>query len=127
MTDKPAKGFATVATKDSLHLFPDGEMNIRKIVELLRFKNRDVAQATELPINAIRYDDRIPRELADALRQWANLLNLVGDYFEGDVEKTCLWFTLPNPELGEMTPRDMIRVGRYKKLLRFVLNSLQDN
>jgi hypothetical protein len=29
--------------------------------------------------------------------------------------------------LGNITPRDMIRIGRFKKLHRFILNALSEN
>ncbi len=48
-------------------------------------------------------------------------------FFEGDVAKTALWFRLPNPLLGDLSPRDMIRYGRYGKLKEFVLEALAEN
>ena len=54
------------------------------------------------------------------------ICELVAGYFDGDIQKTYLWFTVPNPILG-MSPRDMIRYGRYRKLLRFVKSALAGN
>ena len=48
-------------------------------------------------------------------------------FFEGDVAKTALWFRLPNPLLGDVSPRDMIRCGRYARLQQFVTDALADN
>jgi hypothetical protein len=48
-------------------------------------------------------------------------------FFDGDVAKTALWFRLPNPLLGDLSPRDMIRYGRYAKLQEFVVEALADN
>jgi uncharacterized protein (DUF2384 family) len=53
-------------------------------------------------------------------------LNLVAQFF-GDEQKTVLWLKTPNPLLGDMTPRDMIRIGRFKKLRRFIQNALSEN
>jgi hypothetical protein len=55
------------------------------------------------------------------------LCEQVVGFFEGDVAKTALWFRLPNPLLGDITPRDMIRYGRYAKLQEFVIETLADN
>ena len=52
--------------------------------------------------------------------------DLVGTYFN-DHDKTMLWFQVPNPLLGDMSPRDAIRVGRFKKLLKFIQTTLDEN
>jgi hypothetical protein len=38
-----------------------------------------------------------------------------------------LWFKTKNPLLGSISPRDMIRYGRYEKLRRFVMEALEEN
>ena len=55
------------------------------------------------------------------------LLNLVAEHFHGEVKKPALWFTTLNPLLGNVTPRDMIRFGRYKKLFKFVVTAIAEN
>ena len=55
------------------------------------------------------------------------LCEQVVEFFEGDVAKTALWFRLPNPLLGDVSPRDMIRCGRYAKLQEFVVEALADS
>lgn len=45
---------------------------------------------------------------------------MVAEYSEGDTEKTSLWFRTPNPMLGNISPRDMIRIGRTTRLRKFV-------
>jgi hypothetical protein len=52
---------------------------------------------------------------------------LVAQFFGGDAAKTALWFKTKNPLLGDISPRDMIRYGRYEKLRRFIMNALDDN
>ena len=48
-------------------------------------------------------------------------------FFEGDVNRAALWFRLPNPLLGDLLPRDMIRYGRYARLREFVTEALAEN
>jgi hypothetical protein len=43
------------------------------------------------------------------------------------VHKTELWFRLPNPLLGNVSPRDMIRYGRYETMRDFIYTSLSEN
>ena len=69
---------------------------------------------------------RKPARLAGEDELTALCEQVVG-FFEGDVAKTALWFRLPNPLLGDVSPRDMIRYGRYAKLQQFVVEALAEN
>jgi uncharacterized protein (DUF2384 family) len=123
----PSSLFDTVPKQDYLSLFPDGGTDYSKIVRLLDFKKNDVARASNIAVQSVRYDHpRMPKELEDRLKEWAVALNLVAQFF-GDETKTVLWFKTPNPLLGDMTPRDMIRIGRFRKLRRFIQNALSEN
>jgi hypothetical protein len=68
----------------------------------------------------------MPEELLERMREWATALNLVANFFN-DEQKTMLWFQLPNPLLGNMPPREMIRVGRFNKLFKFIQTALSEN
>lgn len=119
--------FRTVPKEDYFHLFnssgiPDGE----KVVKLLKYKKEDVSVAANIPISSVRFDNKMPTELKARLTEWATALNLVAGFFN-DQDKTILWFCIPNPLLGGMSPCDMIRVGRFKKLLNFIQTALDEN
>jgi uncharacterized protein (DUF2384 family) len=119
--------FENLAKKDYLHLFPGDTTDFQKVVRLLGFKKNDVARASNVPLQSVRYDPpRMPKELQERLMEWAVALNLVAQFFN-DEQKTVLWFRTPNPLLGDMTPRDMIRVGRFRKLVRFIQTALSEN
>lgn len=118
--------FGTVPREDPLRLFPGGATDYEKVVRLLDFKKKDVAIASQISIQCVRYDHKMPKELEERVREWAVALSLVAQYFK-DEHKTVLWFKTMNPLLGNMTPRDMIRIGRFKKLYRFILNALEEN
>ena len=119
--------FDTVPERDYFSLFQDGQPKYSEVVQAYKFKKEDVSRATGIPLNSVRFDSRIPRELKDRITEWANLLNLVAEHYNGDLSKTTLWFTIQNPLLGNATPRDMIRFGRYNKLVRFIQNALDEN
>lgn len=120
--------FRTLADQDYLHLSSsEGKTNGAKVVELLSFKKEDVSKAARIPVNSVRYDEKMPRELEERLTEWAVLLNLVAQFFQGDSNKTILWFNVPNPLLGDIKPKDMIRFGRSRKLFNFVFNALNEN
>ncbi len=118
--------FRNVPQRDVLHLFEDGRPNAKKVVHLLNYRKEDVSVASNVPMSSVRYDAKMPEELLERMREWATVLNLVGNFFN-DESKTMLWFQMPNPLLGNMTPRDMIRVGRFHKLLKFIQTALDEN
>src|SRR5271156_923219 len=119
--------FETIPKQDYLGLFPKGNTDFQKVINLLEFRKKDVARASNISIRSVRYDPpRMPKELEGRLIEWAVALNLVAQFFK-DEHKTLLWFKTRNPLLGDMTPRDMIRVGRFRKLHRFIQNALSAN
>jgi len=118
--------FSTLPTEDYLSVFAGGATDYQKVVRLLDFKKSDVAKASNTPILSVRYDQKIPKELAERVNEWAVALSLVAQYFK-DEQKTVLWFKTTNPLLGNISPREMIRIGRFKKLYRFILNALSEN
>ncbi len=44
----------------------------------------------------------------------------VQGFFNGDLDKTWLWFKTENPGLGMITPLHMIKLGRANKLEKFI-------
>ena len=119
--------FETVPKEDYLSLFPPAGTDYEKVVDLLDFRKKDVARASNVALHSVRYDPpKMPRELRDRIQEWAVALNLVAQFFK-DEQKTVLWFKTPNPLLGDIAPRDMIRIGRFKKLRLFILQALSEN
>jgi uncharacterized protein (DUF2384 family) len=118
--------FSTVP-QDHLSLFKREKPNYPQVVEFLSLRKEEVARATGIAPSSIRYDEKIPKDLAETLLHWAVLFNRVAEHFKGDIRKTALWFNIPNPMLGNISPKDMIRLGRYKKLLNFVIQSIEEN
>jgi hypothetical protein len=83
----------------------------------------DLAKLAGVAKSSVRYDANIPEPVAERLREIANIANLIAEFFAGDAEKVGLWFEPPNPVLGNISPRQMIRIGRYKRLLNFVVDA----
>jgi hypothetical protein len=61
--------------------------------------------------------------MRDRLEEISNTINMVADFFNGNTEKTVLWFKTRNPLLGDISPRDMIRLGRFERLRKFIINA----
>ncbi len=118
--------FSSIPRTDPLSLFDNGKPNGEHITEFLRLRTKDVARATRLSTNSIRYDLRMPDLLESWLRDVATTTTLVAEFF-GDAAKTKLWFSTPNPQLGSIPPVDLIKMGRVRKLLTFVQTALDEN
>lgn len=97
----------------------------RKVVDFLELDRYQVAKAMGLKEKSqVRFDDQIRKDLKERLEEIAIICELMAEYFNGNAEKTALWFRVKNPALGGISPRDMIRYGRYKKLELFIRNAL---
>jgi hypothetical protein len=118
--------FDTVPQKDYFELFKDGRPDAKRVVNFLKYRNEDVSVAANVPMSSVRYDGKMPEDLIERLREWATAINLVGTFFK-DEQKTMLWFQMPNPMLGNLSPKEMIRMGRFKKLLKFIQTALDEN
>lgn len=117
--------FSTVPRKNFLGLLDNAKPRYKEIQKFLNFSKEDLSSATGIEKNSIRDDAKMPKDLADCLTEIAAVCELVATYFDGDLAKTSLWFKLPNPMLGNISPRDMIRLGRYKKLVKFIHEAMQ--
>lgn len=120
------KIFDTIPKEDICGLYDKGGVNHKKLLEIINFKNDDVGIATGVAKASVRFDSKMPAELKERLEEWAIAVNLVASYFKNS-EKTIIWLKTPNPMFGGISPRDMIRLGRFKKLLKYIQSALDEN
>ncbi len=70
-----------------------------------------------------------PDEKSRALRAYeqnlARIYELVFPFFNDD-NMTRIWLRTPNPMLGDICPRDMVRMGGYGRLLRFATHAIEE-
>jgi hypothetical protein len=117
-----AQLFDTVANRDVLG-FAD---NYKKIAEFLDLDDNDLSKMAQIRRQKVRLEHPIPSEIAERLREIAIIANLVAEFFEGDANRTAAWFHANNPSLGNVKPRDMLRLGRFHKLHQFVLEAREE-
>jgi hypothetical protein len=98
----------------------------KQVSDVLRLKKVDVSHIASVAESSVRYDDAIPEQVLSHLTEIANTLNLVAKAFEGDISKAVTWFTTCNPMLGDITPRDMIRLGKYDRLRKYIVHAMMD-
>jgi hypothetical protein len=112
-----------MAQGDLLHLYSHGRLDYKRTADLIKLSKTDLGKIASVAKSSVRFDSHIPEPVAVRLRELANIANLVAEYFSGDAVKVGLWFELANPMLGNISPRTMIRLGRYKRLLNFVVQA----
>lgn len=119
--------YQSVSSSDPLSFWANHGVDYSAVAKFLDFDKHALSKIGGVSEASVRLDRKIPRQLADRLQQIANICAKVAKHFDGDPRKTALWFQTQNPILGYVTPRDMIRLGRYERLLRFVLEAEQEN
>jgi hypothetical protein len=127
-TPKMPAGFGLFDTvSDDLLQFGHGQsFDAKRVPSLLGLKKEDVSRFASVSIKSVRYDDAIPEQLRERLEEIANTINIVAKAFDGDADKTAAWFRARNPMLGDVSPRDMIRLGRYERLRKFIINAMME-
>ena len=63
----------------------------------------------------------------EANRPAEDYYKLVSEFFNGDRDKILTWLITPNYLLGNISPNDMVAMGRKDKLLKFVKTQLSQN
>ncbi|MFO1503559.1 MAG: antitoxin Xre/MbcA/ParS toxin-binding domain-containing protein [Steroidobacteraceae bacterium] len=110
---------------DPLNFWRGQALDLRKVRDFANLSNKDISRIAGVAPTSVRFDDKVPVEVREHMENIANVCNLVFEFFQDDV-KTKLWLQTPNPMLGNTSPKDMIRVGRYKKLMQFVSDALRE-
>ena len=100
-----------------------GKIDYSSIPKFLDLDKAAISKIADVSKASVRYDHKIPKEVQEHLDRIANICQLVAEAFNGDSEKTTFWFKEQNPLLGYVSPRDMIKLGRYKKLMQFVIDA----
>lgn len=127
MAEASRKIFDTVHRTDSLNFWANHGLDYERVRDMVGLTNNDLSRVADVAKASVRFDERIPPALKERMEQIANCCQLVAEHFGNDARKTSLWFKTPNPMLGDVSPRDMIRYGRFAKLQRFIVGALSEN
>jgi hypothetical protein len=117
--------FDTVPT-DHLHFGYGLHFNPKLVASTLEFNKEDVSRIAQVSVKSVRWDENIPSAVRDRFQEIASTINMVASAFDGNVDKTVAWFKTTNPLLGDVAPRDMIRLGRYERLRKFIINAMNE-
>ena len=113
-------------SNDAFHFGQGAAFDAKRVSSVLNLKKADVSRLASVSVKSVRYDDAIPQQVRDRLEEIANTINMVAQVFNGDMDKTTAWFLVRNPLLGDISPRDMIRLGRYERLRKFIINAMME-
>jgi len=125
MTTSEANIFDNIYKKDYLGFTDNNGFDYAEVAQFIDFDSHEISKIAGVSKKSVRFDHKIPQEVKDRLTEIANICLLVAEQFRGDKLKTALWFKSPNPMLGNLSPRDMIRLGKYKKLMLFILDAIE--
>jgi|ERR1035437_5047875 hypothetical protein len=115
--------FDTVS-EDFLGFGQGHSFNPKLVQGMLGLKKEDISRLAGVSVKSVRFDEAMPEPMRERFEEIASTINLVARMFNGDAEKTTLWFKARNPLLGDVSPRDMIRLGRYERLRKFIVNAM---
>ena len=96
----------------------------KEVQNFLGLKKDDVSRLASVSPKSVRFDDAMPAPVRERLEEIAITINMVAKVFGGDVDKTVAWFRARNPLLGDIAPRDMVRLGRFERLRKFIINAM---
>lgn len=115
--------FDTVPT-DLMGFGLGSSLNAKSVQSFLGLSKEDVSRIADVSPKSVRFDDAMPEPIRERLQEIAITINWVAKFFGGDVDKTRTWFKTRNPLMGDLSPRDMIRHGRFERLRKFILTAM---
>ncbi len=119
--------FLSVPQGDSLHFGNGDHFEPKKVAEFMQLDRNAVSKIASVSSASVRWDENVPKAVKERLEEIGAIANMVADIFQGDVAKTALWFRTKNPLLGDVAPRDMVRLGRHDRLRRFIVTAIQED
>jgi hypothetical protein len=112
--------------EDYLQFGRGASFNAKEVTQVLGLKKEEVSRVAGVSPKSVRYDEAMPEQVRARLEEIGNTMNMVAQAFGGDTEKAVAWFKARNPLLGDIAPRDMIRLGRYERLRKFIINAMME-
>ena len=117
--------FNTVPKNDVFGFYEEGRIKYKEIAKTLDLKRHDISRATRVSIDSVRYEEnKIPGNMKEFMTNMIWLLHVTHEHLK-DKHKVIQWINSPNPVCGGLSPKDMICMGQYKKLVKIVASYTQ--
>ena len=118
--------FSSIPKSDPLNFGIGKDFKPIKVKDFLQLNKEQISHLAAVKVSSVRFDDTTPTAVREQLEAISVTCNMVAEAFDGDVEKTALWFRTKNPMLGDVSPRDMIRLRRFDRLRKFIVGAMAD-
>ncbi|APP84452.1 hypothetical protein BI317_09955 [Xanthomonas hortorum pv. gardneri] len=119
--------FRSVPQGDYLQFGEGDRFKAKKVAEFMHLDRNAVSKIASVSSASVRWDENAPKAVRERLEEIGAIANMVADIFGGDTAKTALWFRTKNPLLGDIAPKDMVRLGRHDRLRRFIVTAIQED
>ncbi len=111
----------SVPNSDPIGFWPQGNFEPKLLADFVSISKQDWGRIANVKPSTVRFDARIPPAVKQHMERVATICSLVAELFDNNISKTKLWLDTPNPTLGNISPKGMIRYGKYERVLKFVL------
>ncbi|MBC6415358.1 MAG: hypothetical protein GDA46_03090 [Bdellovibrionales bacterium] len=120
--------FNTVPKKDVFGFYNHkGKIQYKKVANLLNFNRKEISKAVRISISSVRYEEnKIPNKMKEFSTAMIWLIHVTYEHLK-DENKMIQWIDSPNPICGGFSPKDMICMGQYKKLVKIVSSYIEGN
>lgn len=58
---------------------------------------------------------------------YQQVLKEIIEFFNYDKDKALVWYMTKNPLLGDISPFEMVKIGKGQKLMKFIRSQLDGN
>ena len=112
--------FNTVPKNDVFGVYDKGRIRYKAVATAINFNRQEISKATRINISAVKYkESEIPAKIKEFFMAMTWLLYTTHAHLQNK-DKVLQWLDSPNPSCGGFSPKDMIRMGQYKKLVNIV-------
>ncbi len=119
--------FNTVPKNDIFGFYDKGKIQYKQVANILSFNRKEISKAARVAVSSVRYEeDKMPCKIKDFLTAMVWLLHVTHEHLK-DENKVIQWIKSPNPICGGFSPKDMICMGQYKKLVKIVSSYINGN
>ena len=117
--------FDTVPRRDVWGIYKHGKIQYKAVVDKLKLSRKEISQSARVAVSSVRYEEnKISKKMKQFIADLIWLLNTTYKYFE-DEQKVIQWMNSPNPICGGYSPRELICLGRHKKLVKIVASYVE--
>ena len=122
-TKPPAYALFDSIPEDRLQFGVGRSFDPKRVQSFLGLSKEEVASLAEVSPASVRFDKAMPDAVRQRMLELGLLMNRVAEVFEGDSDKAQVWFRIPNRELANRSPSELIQRGQWEKLRQLTLEA----